>query len=127
MDSLTTLLIPRPIEKTYDIEISKVTLHSHVKTRRKRRQTYHRSNDGIVIFVQLPTSGQPRSQTAANEADGDEGEDDGDDGEVDAAAVELVVSGVNDGHHCQLLFGVRGFGFIAGVVVSVLGRRKVRR
>lgn len=62
------------------------------------RQAYHRGNDGIVIFMQLATSGQPRSQAAADEADGDEGEDDGDDSEIDATAVELIVSCVHDGH-----------------------------
>ena len=64
----------------------------------ERRQTYYRSNDSIVVFVQLATRGQPRSQAGGNEADGDECENDGDDGEIDTTAVELIVSSVNDGH-----------------------------
>ncbi len=101
-NSLTTLLIPRPIEKTCGRHrISKVTFLRHIETRMKlgfRRQTYHGSNDGIVIFVQLATSGQPRSQTEGNEADSDEGEDDGDDSKIDTTAMELIVSWVYDSH-----------------------------
>ena len=39
-------------------------------------ETYHRRNDGIVIFVQLATSSQPRSQSGGNETESDKGEDD---------------------------------------------------
>ena len=64
----------------------------------ERRQTYHRGNDSIVIFVQLATSGQPGSQAGGNEANGDKGEDDGDDGQIDTTTMELIVSCVYDGH-----------------------------
>ena len=67
-----------------------------------RGQTHHRGNDSIVIFVQLATIGQSRSQAGGNEADGDNGEDDGNDGEVDATAMELIVSWVYDGHRLPI-------------------------
>lgn len=63
-----------------------------------RRDTYDRGNDGIVIFMQLATSGQPRSQAGGDEADSDEGEDDGDDRKIDTTAMELIVSCVYDDH-----------------------------
>ena len=64
--------------------------------------TYDRSNDGIVIFVQLATSGQPGGQAGNNKADGDEGEDDGNDGEIDPTAMQLILSWVYDRHLSQL-------------------------
>ena len=38
--------------------------------------TYHGRNDGKVIFVQLATTSQSRSQSGENETESDEGEDD---------------------------------------------------
>ena len=72
-----------------------------------RRQTYHGGNDGIVIFVQLATSGQPRSQAGGDEADRDEGEDDGNDSKVDSTAVELIVPWVRvyDSHLANCAWG----------------------
>lgn len=96
-----TLLIPRPIEKICDIESAYHALRAHqveMEASVDRRQTHHRGNDSIVIFVQLATSGQPGSQAGGNEADSDKGEDDGDDCEIDTATVELIVSCVYDSH-----------------------------
>ena len=62
------------------------------------RRSYHRGYDGIVIFVQLATSSQPRSQAGGNEADSDEGKDDGDDSKIDTTAIELIISCVYDSH-----------------------------
>ena len=105
-----TLLIPRPIEKICGIESAWsyfISTSGQDWELRLRHQTYHRGNDGIVIFVQLATSGQSRSQAGGNEADGDKGEDDGNDSKIDTTAMELIVSHMYDGHVASCVEGTR--------------------
>ena len=83
------------------------------------RQSYHRGYDGIIIFVQLATSGQPRSQAGGNEADSDEGKDDGDDSKIDTTAIELIISCVHDSH-LPIFFDVTRLEF-CGVTRLMLG------